>query len=416
MTLPATAPAPAGAAVPVAPRPEGGAPPSGRDRYLDLLRALALVRVVAYHQFGWAWLTLLLPSMGVMFALAGSLMARSLERPALHVVRSRMRRLLVPMWLFGAVAMGGTVLQGWGPGSGGGTRWWLRMLFWVVPLSDPPYPSHLPGVDGILDGGWAEQVAVPLWYLRAYLWFVLLSPLMLRLLRRAPWPVLLAPLGLAVVLGSGRIALPDRVGAAATDFAVFASCWLLGFAHHDGLLRRLPRYVTPSVAPFVLLAGLWFAVDHQDPESGYDLDGIPVAQAVWSFGFVLVLLHLSPSWTSWPRRLRRWSGVIGLLNARAVTVYLWHEAALIATVPLIDQLWRFPVLERNVPWLLDSPWLNFLGAWPLIALCVVLFGWVEDVAARRRPRLLPWPRRSAGPGTVRGHRGGRRRQASARAR
>ena len=45
---------------------------------------IALVRVVVYHLFGWAWLTVLFPSMGVMFALAGSLMARSLNRPALE--------------------------------------------------------------------------------------------------------------------------------------------------------------------------------------------------------------------------------------------------------------------------------------------------------------------------------------------
>src|SRR5512147_2850411 len=68
----------------------------GRDRYLDLLRSIALVRVVVYHLFGWAWLSVLFPSMGVMFALAGSLMARSLSRPALSVVKSRVRRLLPP--------------------------------------------------------------------------------------------------------------------------------------------------------------------------------------------------------------------------------------------------------------------------------------------------------------------------------
>lgn len=65
-----------------APGPQGAEAaavrPSGRDRYLDLLRAVALGRVVIYHIFGWAWLTILFPSMGVMFALAGSLMARSL--------------------------------------------------------------------------------------------------------------------------------------------------------------------------------------------------------------------------------------------------------------------------------------------------------------------------------------------------
>lgn len=64
----------AGAAVPApAQEPAATAPKAGgRDRYLDLLRAVALVRVVVYHLFGWAWLTILFPSMGVMFALAGS--------------------------------------------------------------------------------------------------------------------------------------------------------------------------------------------------------------------------------------------------------------------------------------------------------------------------------------------------------
>lgn len=47
--------------LPAVPRqePEPQAPPGrkgGRDRYFDLLRALALGRVVLYHNFGWFWL------------------------------------------------------------------------------------------------------------------------------------------------------------------------------------------------------------------------------------------------------------------------------------------------------------------------------------------------------------------------
>ena len=41
-----------------------------RNRYLDLLRAAAIGRVIVYHLFGWPWLTIVLPAMGVMFALA----------------------------------------------------------------------------------------------------------------------------------------------------------------------------------------------------------------------------------------------------------------------------------------------------------------------------------------------------------
>ena len=53
-----------------------------RNRYLDLLRAAAIVRVIVYHLFGWPWLSMVLPAMGIMFALAGSLTATSLDKRA----------------------------------------------------------------------------------------------------------------------------------------------------------------------------------------------------------------------------------------------------------------------------------------------------------------------------------------------
>lgn len=89
----------------------------------------------------------------------------------------------------------------------------------------------------------------------------------------------------------------------------------------------------------------------------------------------------------WLRRIRPLDGLVTLLNARAVTVYLWHEIALILSVPLIDRLWRIPFCERHLP--LDSLWFQFGVAWVLIAVAIPLTGWAEDLAARRRPRLLP---------------------------
>ena len=153
--------------------------------------------MVLYHLMGWAWLPLAFPSMGVMFALAGNLMARSLKRPAVQVVRGRLRRLLPPMWLLGAVGITGMLAQGWGPDSDGHPAWWWgHLLFWVVPLSDPPYAAGLPGIHHVLGDNWGANLAEPLWYLRAYLWFVLLSPLFRTLLRRAAWPTILAPVAL----------------------------------------------------------------------------------------------------------------------------------------------------------------------------------------------------------------------------
>ncbi|MFE6195724.1 acyltransferase family protein [Streptomyces sp. NPDC057838] len=362
----------------------------GRDRYFDLLRAVALFRVVLYHLTGWAWLPLVFPSMGVMFALAGNLMARSLKRPPVQVIRGRMRRLLPPLWLLGVVGVTGMVLQGWGPDADGHPGWWwLHLTFWIVPLSDPPYGEGLPGVPGLIGENWAADLAGPLWYIRAYLWYVLLSPLLLKALRALPVVTLSLPIVLAVAFEQGWLTLPgERIPSALTDFSTFGACWILGMAHQEGILRRLPRYIVPSVAPVIALAGLWYAVRH-DFGDGNDLDSMPLAQALWSFGTVLLLLHVSPSWSDWPRRLRPFAGTITLLNSRAVTIYLWHNTCILIAATLWDHLWGFPLLEQNVPGLLESPWPVLVLVWLLIGACVVAFGWAEDLAARQRPRLWP---------------------------
>ncbi|WP_328377216.1 acyltransferase [Streptomyces sp. NBC_01020] len=363
--------------------PHPGLPSSGRDRYLDLLRTTALVRVVFYHLFGWAWLSIVFPSMGVMFALAGSLMARSLSRPALGVIRGRVRRLLPPMWAFGALMVGMMAYAGWRPSV-------TKVLLYLVPVGAPPYPDSLGSASGWLDLDWPDQAVGPLWYLRAYLWFVLLSPLLLRAFRRLPWPTLLAPLALTAVVGTGLVTVPGEPGLALTDFAVYGSCWILGFAHQDGLLKKVPRYFLVSCAVPVMAFGLWWAHGHLGPD-GWDLNDIPLAQATWSFGACALLLAYAPSWRQLPPRLARFDKVITLTNNRAVTIYLWHNALIMATVPVVDQLYNVPFIEGRFDSALTATynvWM-FLAVWPLIGLTVLAVGWIEDLAAGRGPRLWP---------------------------
>ncbi|MFF7549131.1 acyltransferase [Streptomyces canus] len=366
----------------------------GRDRYLDLLRSLALVRVVLYHLFGWAWLTVLFPSMGVMFALAGSLMARSLNRPTLSVIRGRIRRLLPPLWAFSAVVLPLMFVGGWKLSEDpdhSGTWGLLEMVNYVIPIGAPPYPWEVGFPKDLLESTWADQAVGPLWYLRAYLWFVLASPLLLWAFRRVPWATLLAPLALTAVVGTGLVTIPGELGNAVTDFAVYGSCWVLGFAHHEGVLAKVPRYLAVSGAVMVMAFALWWASGHLGPE-GWDLNDIPLAQAAWSFGFVVILLQYSPSWQELPGRLARWDKLVTLSNNRAVTIYLWHNLLIMATVPIIDLAYRLPFMQsdRAVAALdaTDMLWMFFL-VWPLIGLAILAFGWIEDLAAKRRPRLWP---------------------------
>ncbi|WP_406044687.1 hypothetical protein OG799_09595 [Micromonospora sp. NBC_00898] len=72
---------------------------------------------------------------------------------------------------------------------------------------------------------WAADVTGVLWYLVAYLWFVLLSPAMLALYRR--WPVL-APLVGVVLLQTAAQAVSGPVESELTDVATFGACWLKG--------------------------------------------------------------------------------------------------------------------------------------------------------------------------------------------
>jgi len=373
---------------------------AGRDRYLDTLRALALARVVAYHSFsGVFWLSLVFPSMGVMFALAGSLMARSLDRPAVGVLRSRTKRLLIPLWVYALTVLVLLFYAGWRPWQEEGGAW-LDLALWFLPIGNPPFPESAGTVIGLTDAGWGFQAEEILWYIRAYFWFMLLSPLLLKAFRRFTWVVLLAPLGLLAALILENAELPDWANSPVIDFATFGSCWILGFAHHDGLLRKL-RFPVVAAAALVLMAlGLAWAGTHLG-EAGWDLNDIPLAQALWSLGFCAVLLRLSPVWASLPGPMRILEGVVTLINNRAITIYLWHNLLLVAAVALIDLGWENPAISEAVPWLLESEWLMFLLVWPLLGITILCVGWVEDIAAGRTARI--WPARSgkpalAGPG------------------
>lgn len=93
----------------------------------------------------------------------------------------------------------------------------------------------------------------------------------------------------------------------------------------------------------------------------------PLAQAAWSFGFVVILLQYSPSWQELPGRLARWDKLITLSNNRAVTIYLWHNMLIMATVPIIDQAYNLPFMQSDsAVAALDSSYMvwMFLLVWP----------------------------------------------------
>jgi peptidoglycan/LPS O-acetylase OafA/YrhL len=340
-----------------------------RNRYLDLLRAAAIVRVIVYHLFGWPWLSIVLPAMGVMFALAGSLTAASLDRRgAREVVTSRLRRLLPPLWLLALLAVPVMLVLGWAHEDGEIPYSPAKLLLWILPIGDPPGSDK--GVDA-----WE-----PLWYIRAYLWFVILSPTMYLAYKKTGWVAVGAPIVLIAVLDKTGFSLPDLADAAMWDFVTFAACWMTGFAHHDGRLARTRPWVVIGAALTLGAAAMYWLKGHPGPD-GYDLNDVTESQALWSLAFVLLALRWEPS-MAWLARLRPLDRAVTLLNGRAVTIYLWHNIAIAAIWPVLavvalDDLGRLdPVVDLTTALLLTG-------------VAVLAFGWAEDLAARRRPRLWP---------------------------
>jgi peptidoglycan/LPS O-acetylase OafA/YrhL len=317
-----------------------------RNRYLDLLRAAAVIRVVVYHLTGWSALTIVFPAMSVMFALAGSMMAASLDRSGPLAIERRLHRLLPSVWVLSAIAVPAMLF--------GGLSWDWRVLFWFFPLVDPP-----------VTGVWTMALSAT-WYLRDLLWFVLLSPVLLPLFRRFPVPVVALPYAALALLAATGVQPHGIV----RDLALYGGAWLLGFAHHDGLLR--PRRLLWVAGALAVAAAGW-VLTHPGPR-GYDLNDIPLGNALWAAAFILVLLRFAPAVP--PRR------AVTVLNARALTVYLWHVPIIVA-VTLAGEGAGWPVRG-----FVGIGWRLCVVA-ALLAVVVLLVGWVEDLAAGRRPALLP---------------------------
>ena len=91
---------------------------------------------------------------------------------------------------------------------------------------------------------------------------------------------------------------------------------------------------------------------------------------------------------SWLAKVRPLDGFVSMVNNRAVTIYLWHNVAITIAVVLFDplKLWEIPT-----QFLEDAT--DFSIAVVLIIVAVLSLGWVEDIAARRKPRLSPFPRK-----------------------
>ena len=345
-----------------------------RERWPDFLRAFSIIFVVIFHVAEPLRSELsYVPRMGFLFAIGSLFVVGSLGRSVKTTLHTRSKRILVPMWAFAAVAMPVLALAGWTPSLAEASRL-------ILPYATPTAPEA---------GMWADIVA-PLWFITVYIWFVLLSPLLLKAFRRAPYIATLAPIAvLAFIYLEGHA---DQLwqllgyGGALTFFMflVHLPCWMVGFARREGMLQAHGWRTILSVGGVLLGAGVLITIlKHGSNPTIYD-----PANAIYMLGFTLIVMRANPK-MDWLPKIKPLYKSVRFLNQRAMTTYLWHCLIfyLIGTYVVWPNLWKLglaPGLEAPLEVLVSV-------ILTLVALTIpwLLFGWIEDHAANRK--LMLWP-------------------------
>lgn len=311
---------------------------------------------MTYHATGdphWSWFA----AMPLMFFIGGALYAQSLDRrPWRTLLPERLRRILIPWWAWVAVVFAVYTVAGV----------WAKVPWWGIPgFLVPILPAVGPrGAAGPYYWTW-----MALWYLNAYIVFMLIGIPFRRWVRRRP--VLTVALLLAPSVISGILQEP-AIGAVTSSFAF----WVLGYAYHDGTIRI--RRPVSGLAIFV--GGSAVALAYAELTTGTQvvLTGIPFLSVAVGIAWLGLAGAVEP-WVDRMMEVKAIAYPVEFLKQRALTVYLWHAAAVGVTAAL---------LGRGAAGVADW-WPRIAAVYALTLLLVLATGWIEDLAARRPARVWP---------------------------
>ena len=362
--------------------------PASRDRAVDALRALAIAGVVLGH-----WLvTALVLTRG---SARGSPVLRDASPLAAHPG-------LAPLsWAFQTLAVfflvGGYSAARSYAGRDGGYLAWLRRR--LARLGRPALilaACWIPAAAAMLAAGVAGPtvrtaatlVLSPAKTARNHSGLTALTPPAAAAARRLRWAAPLPPLAVVAAADAIRFWLP---GPAAVGWVNLAAGWLvpylIGMAWAGGAFRR-------ATGPLVMLIGGAAATAALIAWAGYPaamvgVNGAPVSNlnpptlAAVTFGIAQAgLALLARRWlAAWMRRPLAWAAVAAA-NLSAMTLFLWHQTALLAVTMIALPLRRLPGLHTAPSGL---SWICWRLAW-LPAFAAVLAGLVLLFRRAEHPR------------------------------
>lgn len=352
---------------------------SSRDPYLDFVRSWAIMRVVAVHLLGiapiallwWPAPTFVAPGMPLVFFVAGALALKSLDpwrkRHATpkEFWLDRFRRLLLPFWVYLAVALTITVtLDLVNPGAAFDIDY-RRAALTAVPLLNPlTSPAGYLGM-------------VHLWFLVAISWLLIAAPGLVWLHRRYPRLLLGGVIAVALAVPLLGIHTAASFFPEISSIALFAFFFVLGFWYTDGFLvggvvpgRRTGVFDGWSGAAIAgaAFAAAWVVWQVHQPGS---INDSHLLHGFLGLGWLALILVGRP----WIARLANaMPRTLNTLNRRALTLYLWGWPTTAMSAEIV-RWWGLNGAFGTVVF--------FLLAIASLVAAVAIFGRVEDFAARR---------------------------------
>ncbi len=327
--------------------------PAHRDRYVDLLRVVAIGAVVYGH-----WLIAVVAySDGVLEA--GNLLTLAPQTQYLT-------------WLFQVMPLfflvgGYANAASWRSASRRGTRYptWLRararrllvpaavlVACWAVLLA----ALALAGLDPDVLRVSVWYPAGPLWVLAVYVAVVAAVPLTLRLHDRRRWQVVASLAALVVATDVARLALGIPLIGWLNCLWVWMLLHQLGYWWQDGRLVRSPRtgwvlFAAGGATAFALVWPGLYAVnmvgfDHYGRTNSTPPTFALLALGVAQVGLALVVRARASAWL---RRPRVWRSVVAV-NGVAMTLYLWHLPALVLVILAVVLPGLWPAVPAGTAW------------------------------------------------------------------
>lgn len=359
---------------------------SGRDVFIVVMRALAMLGVVGVHVLlyhvsydghpdratavQWDWLNWSLIWCVPWFVLCGGAVnfwsiqrlwqrtspGRERRRETRSFIWKRLKRMVIPYAAFAVIMVALEMALnygGWGRCAGFGPK---QALQWIVPF---------PHVDCLEHSRW------PFWFLMFYIPVTLLGPVLAWIFRSrwGRWALLMVPT--AIILLNDRfffyglkgidpsdpaqiqgLVTPGMLLAGLLDIMLgFIVFFAVGFLYADGTLRRRPA-VTGVVG--LGIAGTTMLLVTVGPyTTGQQQFPLQAGYLFWGVGLFMVMTW-AKEYVERLGRPGRVGGVTTWISTRSYSIYIWHMSALAAAwwtlyvVGARDGLYSLPIPVQHL--------------------------------------------------------------------